>query len=238
MGASLKELTGSARVGAGSATYVGAIGAFLTTTSAQEKIQGFFSLQTGSFGVAVPGPAFDSSAETPRFRSVTRENVMERAGDDSERGRVVRGRLGLDRVCVCVFCVEFGGGKRKQKAWPSREARGRRCEEEEEEEDRGDSDADAIAIDDSDHDGGGGGNYEDDDDEDEDDDDDDGNGGDQRHVDGRQLGPQHQPEPPVQDPPEHPGGVWRNRVQHLHGLPPRFRVAHFMLRHAGSRCAL
>ena len=43
------------------ATYTGAVAAFLISSSGLARIDGFDSLATGKFGVAIRGPSFDSS---------------------------------------------------------------------------------------------------------------------------------------------------------------------------------
>ena len=49
------------------ATYTGAVAAFLISSAGLESIEGFESLQGGSFSVAIRGPTWDSTAATPAF---------------------------------------------------------------------------------------------------------------------------------------------------------------------------
>jgi len=50
-----------------SATYTGAVGAFLSASASSVVIEGFFSLQSGAFSVVVPGPSWNSSASRPAY---------------------------------------------------------------------------------------------------------------------------------------------------------------------------
>jgi len=50
------------------ATYTGAVAAFLISSSGLAVVDGFDSLATGQFGVAIRGPEFDTAALEPLFR--------------------------------------------------------------------------------------------------------------------------------------------------------------------------
>ena len=62
------------------ATYTGAVGAFLATTSATPTIEGYYSLQGGLFGVVVTGPKWDSSAPEPQYKGTYKGGTGETEG--------------------------------------------------------------------------------------------------------------------------------------------------------------
>ena len=56
-------------------TYTGAVAAFLGASADIPTIEGYFSLRSGLFGVAVEGPRWNVTAEEPLFRGTYKGGV-------------------------------------------------------------------------------------------------------------------------------------------------------------------